>query len=233
MMNIADARLNRFASPEDPIIEIPHSELIAIFNESIELFNSCLDLIREQKLMNKKDSAKLLIHAEESIKNEKSPVSKLILLNAFIKKALKPIKDTIRSRPTTHNSENIIQASTKIKLRAVMLYDHIKSLAKGGKESTRKKDFAFDSRDVRTLLAGKEGQAPSRRDAIRAMLKAERIYPALRCEHTPGDGRQTMRLIINVNDINYFSIIKDEVERSNWQRFRTSEVLPFINSNQM
>jgi hypothetical protein len=122
----------------------------------------------------------------------------------------------------------IIQASTKIKLRAMMLYEHVKTIAKG---EDRKKDFAFGSPDVRTFLAGKEGQAPSRRDAIRAMEKAESLFPALRCEHTPNDGRQTMRIIAKVDDLDYCNIIEKDCERNKWQRFRMTEILPFMNHN--
>ena len=106
----------------------------------------------------------------------------------------------ISRRPAANATEKIIQASTKIKLRAMMLFEHVKTIAKS---ENRKKDFVFGSPDVRTFLAGKEGQAPSRRDAIRAMEKAESLFPALRCEHTPNDGRQTMRIIAKVDDLDH------------------------------
>lgn len=109
-----------------------------------------------------------------------------------------------------------------------MLFEHVKTIAKS---ENRKKDFAFSSPDVRLFFAGKEGQAPSRRDAIRAMEKAERLFPALKCEHTPNDGRVTMRLVAKVDDLDYCEIIKENRERDNWQRFRMAEVLPFMNHN--
>jgi hypothetical protein len=214
--------------PDDPILEIPASELQALFNSSVALFNDILDIDREERLLDKKDSAELLINAQTTIKNEKSPIQKLILLNVYIQKALKPIREAISRRPAANAAERIIQASTKIKLRAVMLYEHVKTIAKS---ESRKKDFAFGSPDVRTFLAGKEGQAPSRRDAIRAMEKAERLFPALRCEHTPNDGRATMRLVAKVNDLDYCNIIKEDRERDKWQRFRMTEVLPFMSPN--
>jgi hypothetical protein len=213
--------------PDDPILEIPLSELQALFNSSVALFNDLLDITREERLLDKKDSAELLIIAQNTIKNEKSPIQKLILLNVYIQRAFKPIREAISRRPAANATERIIQASTKIKLRAVMLFEHVKTIAKG---ENRKKDFAFGSPDVRTFLAGKEGQAPSRRDAIRAMEKAERLFPALRCEHTPNDGRQTMRLVAKVDDLDYCTIIKEDRECDKWQRFRMTEVLPFMNS---
>ena len=210
----------------DKIVEIPVSELQALYNSSVSLFNDILDIAREERLLGKKESAQLLMSAQNTIKNEKSPIQKLILLNAFIRKALKPIREAICCRPAANTTERIIQASTKIKLRALMLYEHVKTIAKN---ENRKKDFVFGSPDVRTFLAGKEGQAPSRRDAIRAMEKAESLFPALRCEHTPNDGRQTMRIIAKVDDLDDCNIIEKDGERNKWQRFKMTEVLPFMN----
>lgn len=217
-----------FAPPEDPILEIPISELQALCNSSVALFNDILDIAREERLLDKKDSAELLINAQNSIKNEKSPIQKLVLLNAYIRQAFKPIREAISRRPAANAAERIIQASTKIKLRAMMLFEHIKTIAKS---EERRKDFAFGSPDIRLFLTGKEGQAPSRRDAIRAMEKAESLFPALKCEHTPNDGRQTMRLVARVDDLDYSDIIKEDCKRDDWQRFRITEVLPFMNPN--
>jgi hypothetical protein len=213
---------------KDGIVEIPLSELQALYNSSVALFNDILDIVREERLLDKKGSGEILINAQSTIKNEKSPIQKLILLNVFIQKAFKPIRMAISQRPAANATEKIIQASTKIKLRAMMLFEHVKIIAKS---ENRKKDFVFGSPDVRTFLAGKEGQAPSRRDAIRAMEKAESLFPALRCEHTPNDGRQTMRIIAKIDDLDHSNIIEADCERSKWQRFRMTEVLPFMNSN--
>ena len=166
MSEIASARINSFAStatradnvpPDDPILEIPLSELQALFNSSVALFNDILDIAREERLLDKKDSAELLINAQNTIKNEKSPIQKLILLNAYIRKAFKPIREAISRRPAANATERIIQASTKIKLRAVMLYEHVKTIAKG---ENRKKDFAFSSPDVRTLPSRQRRPGP-------------------------------------------------------------------------
>lgn len=223
--NVATAGIKTFPSQDDPVVEIPVSELRALLNSTVELFNLLLDTAREDRIMDTKEAAALLVNAQNTVKNEKGPIQKLILLNTFIKKAYKPIKDAISRRPTANATETIIQATTKIQLRAVMLFEHVRTIAKG---ENRKKDFAFSSPDVRTFLAGKEGQAPSRRDAIRAMEKAEKLFPALTCEHTPNDGRATMRLITKVDDLDYCTIIKEDRKRDDWQRFRMTEVLPFM-----
>ena len=186
MIEVANARINTFGitspkadvSPsEDPVLEIPVSEFMAVLNSTVELFNDILDIAREERLIEKRKGAELLIKAQTAIMNEKSPIQKLNLLVAYTKMALVPIKEGLKRRPAANATERIIQASTKVKLRAMMLYEHIKTVANGEVGEKRKKDFALGSPDIRLFLAGKEGQAPSRRDAIRAMEKAEKLFP--------------------------------------------------------
>jgi len=56
---------------------------------------------------------------------------------------------------------------------------------------------------------------PSRRDAIRALRRGETLCPALICGHTPGDGRQTIRLTAKGKELKDVPIIGD---RDFWQR---------------
>jgi hypothetical protein len=212
-------------STDDPFLEVPRSGLQSLSDALTDLFNDVLDTAREERVIEKKESAVLLTNAQASIKNEKDPIQKLLLIIVYIKKAFKPVREALGRRPAANATEMIIQAATKIKLRATMLFEHVKTIAKG---ENRKKDFAFSSPDVRLFLAGKEGVAPSRRDAIRAMEKAESLFPALKCEHTPNDGRQTMRIIAKIDDLDYCKIIKEDRERDGWQRFKMTEVLPFM-----
>ncbi|MDD2836593.1 MAG: hypothetical protein PHY05_10665, partial [Methanothrix sp.] len=114
-MEVVDTtQINSFAStatraatvpPDDPILEIPLSELQALSNSTVALFNDILDITREERLLDKKDSAELLINAQNTIKNEKSPILKLILLNAYIRKAFKPIREAISRRPAANAAE--------------------------------------------------------------------------------------------------------------------------------
>jgi hypothetical protein len=68
MLNVANASINTFGTspkadfvpPDDPILEIPLSELQALYNSSVALFNDILDIAREERLLDKKDSAELL-----------------------------------------------------------------------------------------------------------------------------------------------------------------------------
>ena len=79
MINLASARINTFGlspkadfvPPDDPILEIHASELQALYNSSVALFNDILDIAREERLLDKKDSAELLINAQNTIKKER------------------------------------------------------------------------------------------------------------------------------------------------------------------
>jgi hypothetical protein len=64
-----------------------------------------------------------------------------------------------------------------------------------------KRDVSLDSQQARLLFSGKSKERVSRRDTIRAMKRAEALWPSLTCAHRPNDGRQTMRLIIPREDL--------------------------------
>ena len=91
-------------------------------------------------------------------------------------------------------SGRVIQVCSKIQARAVQIIDYLK--AYGNDEPTGKRDISLDSKQARLLFKGADKEAVSRRDTIRAMKKAEKLWPAMTCAHRPNDGRQTMRLII-------------------------------------
>jgi len=102
----------------------------------------------------------------------------------------------------------VVQVCSKIMARAIQLIDHVKSLGQG-------KDISLDSGQVRLLFAGKEGEEVSRKETIKAMMRAKRLWPALLCSHRPGDGRRTMRLVAKKEDIAF----APEVDyRTYWQR---------------
>jgi len=86
-----------------------------------------------------------------------------------------------------------------------------------------KKEIAFNSGQARDFLAGREGRPPSRRDTIRALRRAEKLCPALICGHTPGDGRQTMRLTGKAEDLQDSRIIQEGPDRDRRQRLRMEE----------
>ncbi len=176
-----------FVPPNDPILEIHASELQALFNELSMTYNGLNELLRDQGILRGRELAELNAKANQAVKAEKSPLGKLLLLNAYVRQRVSHIKKALQARASEAPTV-IRQAITKIQLRAMAIIEHVKTLAEG------KEKISLDSGQARQFLAGKEGEQPSRRDAIRAMRRAEKLCPALECGHRPNDGRQTMRL---------------------------------------
>jgi hypothetical protein len=93
----------------------------------------------------------------------------------------------------------VVQVCSKVMARAVQIIDYIKTY--GNDEPTGKRDISLDSKQARLLFKGADKEAVSRRDTIRAMKRAEALWPALTCANRPNDGRQTMRLTIPREDL--------------------------------
>jgi hypothetical protein len=178
-------------------IEIPVSELQGFFEELITTYNSLNDLLKDQGILRGRELAELNTRASQAVKAAKSPIEKLLFLNAYIRQQIGHIKKALKARaPAAPTDQGVIrQAITKIQLRATAIVEHVKTLAEG------KKEISLNSSQARQYLAGREGKPPSRRDAIRALRRAERLCPALSCGHTPGEGRQTMRLTARTEDL--------------------------------
>ena len=192
----------------DEILEIPVSELQALFDDLIQVYDTLNGILKETGIMRGRELAELNTKASRAVKAEKSPIGKLILLNAYIKQEIKLINDALKERPAFAQAQEgrIQQAITKIQLRACAIVEHIKIIGQGRKE------VAFNSSQARDFLAGREGKAPSRRDTIRALRRAEKICPALVCGHTPGDGRQTTRVTANADELKNIKNIKSNCD---------------------
>lgn len=201
-------------------IEVPLSELQALFDELKTTYNTLNDLLKDQGILRGRELAELNTTAAQSIKAEKSPIGKLMLLNVRIRQQISHIRKALQARPPAKATDEgrIRQAITKIQLRALAIVEHVKTIAEG------KKEVAFNSSQARQYLAGREGKPPSRRDAIRALRRAEKICPVLVCDRTPNDGRMTMRITAKVNDLNHSDIIKMEVDHNQRQRSRMDEL---------
>ncbi len=186
------------------MLEIPVSELQALFDDLIQVYNTLNGILKDAGILRGRELAEINAKASRAVKAEKSPVGKLILLNAYIKQEIKHINDALKERPAFAQAQGgrIQQAITKIQLRACAIVEHVKTIAQG------KKEVAFSSRQARDFLAGREGMAPSRRDTIRALRRAEKICPALVCGHTPGDGRQTTRVTARGDELKNITNIK-------------------------
>ncbi len=131
-----------------------------------------------------------------ALKAERSPITKLLLLNAYIRQLLTKIRDALKSRP--EEGGKVVQVCSKIMARAVQIVDYIKTITQ---DDPKRKEIALDSQQARILFSGAGGEPVSRKETIRAMKRAEALWPALKCGHRPNDGRQTTRLTAKVEEL--------------------------------
>ena len=206
MSEIASARINSFGplpkagfvSPDDPILEIHASELQGLLNEMLLTHNQLAELVRDSGILRGRELARLTESHNAALKTERSPITKLMLLNAYIRQFLTKVRDALKTRP--QEGGKIVQVCSKIMARAVQIIDYIKTYGEDDPKGS-KRDVGLDSQQARLLFTGKSKEQVSRRDTIRAMRRAEALWPALRCGHRPNDGRQTMRLTIKRTDL--------------------------------
>ncbi len=198
-------------------IEIPVSEFQHVLNSAVDLFNYAAGIARDTSILRGRELAELVVKATETIKATRSPIEKLQLIFAYIRQLLTKLCEALKTRPPADQGV-IRQAISKIQLRALAIVEHVKVMAEG------KEKIAFNSGQARDYLAGREGKPPSRRDTIRAFKRAEKICPALTCDHTPNDGRQTMRLFGKAEDLRDSPIIQKDLDRTTRQRLRMEEV---------
>jgi hypothetical protein len=219
MSEIASARINSFAStamqadfvpPSDPILEIPSSELQSLLNEMVLTHNELAELVRDAGILRGRELARLTESHNAALKAERSPITKLIMLNAYIRQFLTKIRDALKSRPA--EGGKIVQVCSKIMARAVQIVDYIKTITQ---DDPKRKEIALDSQQARVLFSGAGGEPVSRKETIRAMRRAEVLWPVLKCGHRPNDGRQTTRLIAKVEELKDSPIIG---YRDLWQR---------------
>ena len=207
MSEIALAKINSFAHtsrqadvpPEEPILEIPMSEFQHLLKELATTYNQIAEAVRDAGILRGRELARLTEDNSRALKAEKSPTTKFLLLNAYIRQLLAKIREALKSRP--QEGGKVIQVCSKIMARAVQIIDYVKTY--GNDEPTGKRDISLDSQQARLLFSGKSKEGVSRRDTIRAMKRAEALWPALTCAHRPNDGRQTMRLTIPREDLGY------------------------------
>lgn len=198
-------------------IEIPVSEFNHVFRDTVDLYNQLIALCKDVGILRGSELARLTASHQKALQAEKSPVAKLLLVNAFIRQLITRIRKALPGLSPSKR-EVVCQAVTKIQLRAEALVSHIRILAEG------KEKISLNSGQARQFLAGREGKPPSRRDAIRALRRAEKLCPALQCGHTPGDGRQTMRLTANVEDLASSEAVKESLHCDTRQRSRMEEL---------
>jgi len=212
MSEIALAKINSFAShptrADFETIELSVSEFQSLLTDCVEVYNQIAEMLKDCGILRGRELARLTTKAQDGLKAASSPVEKLLLLNAYQKQLLTRLREALKARPA--DGGKIVQVCSKIQARAVQIIDYIKCVA----EDCGKHDIALDSQGARLLFTGKTGEPVSRRDTIRAMKRAEALWPALKCGHRPNDGRQTMRITIEKKDL-----IVPEIGNCNlWQR---------------
>jgi len=204
--SVATESINNFAyvakqapdvQPEDSI-EIPLSEFQHLLKELAATYNQIAETIRETGILRGRELARVTEENSRALKAEKSPVTKLFLLNAFVRQHLARIRNALKSRP--QEGSKVVQVCSKIMARAVQIIDYVKTTIQD--DPLRRKEISFDSQQARILFKGAGETVPvSRRDTICAMKRAEALWPALNCGHRPNDGRMTMRLTAKVEDL--------------------------------
>lgn len=198
--------INMFASkamqsdivqPEDPILEIPLSEFQHLLKELAATYNQIAETVRDAGVLRGRELARITEDNSRALKAEKSPITKFLMLNAFIRQHLAKVREALKSRP---QGGKVVQVCSKIMARAVQIIDYVKTTIQD--DPLRRKEISFDSQQARILFKGAGETAPvSRRDTICAMKRAEALWPALNCDHRLNDGRKTTRLIAKVEDL--------------------------------
>ena len=219
MSEIANARINTFGKspkadivpPDDPILEIPLSEFQGLLEEMVLTHNQMAEMIRDAGILRGRELSKMVTRASDSLKATRAPMEKLQLLNAYIRQLLVKVRETLKSRPA--EGGKVIQVLSKIQARAIQIVDYIKTTIQD--DPLRRKEIALDSQQARILFSGVGGEPVSRKETIRAMRRAEALWPALNCGHRPNDGRQTTRLTAKVEELKDAPIMG---YRDLWQR---------------
>jgi hypothetical protein len=188
---------------EEHVLEIPVSEFSAVLDDLVSIYNQMAEVVRDAGLLRGRELARLTEDHARALKAERSPTAKLLLLNAYIKRLFTKIREALKSRP--EEGGKVIQVCSKIMARAVQIIDYIKTTIQD--DPFRRKEISFDSQQARILFTGAGGEPVSRRDTIRAMRRAEALWPSLNCGHRPGDGRQTTRLTGMTEDLKDSPII--------------------------
>jgi hypothetical protein len=205
MSNLVDTRIKAYGiSPkadfeppsEDHILEITLSEFQHVLEDLVSVYNQMAEMVRDAGIIRGREIARLTEDHSRALKAERSPTSKILLLNAYLRQLLTKIRETLKSRPA--EGEKIVQVCSKIMARAVQIVDYIKTITQ---DDPKRKEIALDSQQARILFSGAGGEPVSRKETIRALKRAESLWPALKCGHRPNDGRQTMRLTIKRTDL--------------------------------
>ena len=219
MQDIVAEGINSFASPNEQILEIPAPELDMVLREAVDFFNQTAALVEECGVLRGRELARWIARASASLKAPGSHTEKLMLVFAYLRQLLAKLREALKSRPK--EAGKVVQVCSKIQARAIQIIEYLKVTVQ---EGPHRKEIALDSQQARILFSGAGGEPVSRKETIRAMRRAEALWPALRCGHRPGDGRQTTRLTALADDL---QDPPDFAHCSTWQRSRRRAAISF------
>ncbi len=213
-----------FASSEDEqIVELPVSGLNLVLEDLASIYNNKVETLRKCGIMPGRELARVIESNTLSLRAEKDPMQKMLLLHAYIKQLDSRIYAALNTK--TLGAGKNINVTTKIKARALQIIDYVRVFIA---DDPKRKEISLDSSQCRILFSGKDNSGKiSRRDTIRAMQRAWQYWPDLRLEHRPNDGRQTMRLIGSIMDLSIspeFEYKDEKPKGSIWQRSRLDEL---------
>ena len=232
MIEVVDTNINSFAlkpeqsdsvPPKEQLVEFTVSDLNLILTDLASIYNGLVDTIRNCGIEHGRDLARTIESNTLALKAEKDPIGKFLLLNAYIKQLNGKIRGALKTK--SNESGKNINVATKIKARAIQIIDYVRVVIA---DDPKRKEISLDSSQCRILFSGKENSDKvSRRDTIRAMVRARAYWPDLRLEHRPNDGRMTMRLIGDVKDLTLspdFEYKDEKPKGSIWQRSKLDEI---------
>ena len=173
----------------DALLEIPASELGMVLKEAVDFFNQTAALVEEAGVLRVRELSRWIARASAGLKATQSPIEKLMLIFAYLRQLLAKLREALKARP--QEGGKVMQVVSKIQARAIQIIDYLKTTVS---DDPKRKEIALDSQQARILFSGAGGEPVSRKETIRAMRRAEVLWPALRCGHRPNDGRQTTRL---------------------------------------
>lgn len=178
---------------QERTIELPESEFLRLMKDTAEIHNLLVEIITTQKVLPQKQIAETSVNNMKNVMAEKDPITRFHLLHAYIRGHIKHITEALKARPpaTGEGEEVKRRAITKVMLRAQQLVEYTKQ-----KLETAKERVQVTSIEARHYLAGQEGKAPNRRDAIRALQRAAQIFPALSYGAVPNDRRGLKRITL-------------------------------------
>ena len=129
MDNVAVASINTFGPspkadfvpPDDPILEIPLSEFQNILKDIVLIYNQMAEAVRDAGILRGRELARLTEDHSRALKAERSPTTKLLLLNAYCKQLLTKIREALKSRPA--EGGKVVQVCSKIMARAIQIVE--------------------------------------------------------------------------------------------------------------